>query len=72
MDTGHPGWLFRPRGFCMRKRPRSTNKAMSVMASTLANNGVCPLSGDRVFEEEHVTRDLEEKKSDGPFQHCLN
>ena len=54
------------------KHPRSTNKAMSVMASTLANNGVCPLSGDRVFEEEHVTRELEEGKSDGPFQHGLN
>jgi len=32
----------------------STNKAMSIMASTLANGGLNPLTGKRVFSADHV------------------
>jgi glutaminase len=32
----------------------ATNDAMSVMAATLANGGLNPISGDRVFETRHV------------------
>jgi len=32
----------------------STNDAMAIMASTLANGGLCPLTGEKVFTPEQV------------------
>ena len=42
---------------------------MSVLASTLANGGVCPLTGVRVFAEETVTKILSLMHSCGMYDY---
>jgi glutaminase len=47
----------------------NTNSAMSIMASTLANGGLNPISGDRVFAADHVRNVLPVMLSAGMYDY---
>eukprot|EP00040_Diaphanoeca_grandis_P025613 m.142145 g.142145 ORF g.142145 m.142145 type:complete len:664 (+) comp30233_c1_seq1:245-2236(+) len=47
----------------------STNEAMAIMSATLANGGLNPLSGDRVFAPDHIRNVLPIMLSSGMYDY---